>query len=74
MPTIPHDLSTFATYDAAAEAYAHVGTGLLNPVNWLLLAGMLGIFTWFTIGRLRSHPLICASDPWIDDSLHFENM
>ena len=74
MPTIPHDLSTFATYDAAAEAYAHVGTGLLNPVNWLLLAGMLGIFTWFTIGRLRSHPLICTSDPWIDDSLHFENM
>ena len=74
MPVIPHDLATFDTYDAAAEAYAHVGTGLLNPVNWLLLAGMLGIFTWFTIGRLRSHPLICKSDPWMDESLHFENM
>lgn len=74
MPTIPHDLATFDTYDAAAEAYAHVGTGLLNPINWFLLAGMLGIITWITISRLRSHPLICKSDPWIDESLNFENM
>jgi hypothetical protein len=74
MPIIPHDLATFTTYDAASEAYAHVGTGLLNPPNWFLLAGMLGIFSWITIARLRSHPLICKSDPWIKDSLTFENM
>lgn len=74
MPTIPHDLGTFATYDAAAEAYAHETTGLLRPVNWFLLAGMLGIFAWFTIGRLKAHPLICRRDPWIDESLRFENI
>ena len=74
MPVIPHDLGSFATYDAAAEAYADVTTGLLRPVNWFLLAGMLGIFAWFTIGRLKAHPLICRRDPWVEESLHFENM
>jgi hypothetical protein len=73
MPTIPHDLATFATYDAAAEAYASVETGLLRPVNWLLLVGMLSLFAAFTIGRLRSHPLVCRKDPWIEKSVEFEN-
>ena len=74
MPMIPHDLATFTTYDAAAQAYADVSTGLLNPINGLLLVGMLGILVSVTIKRLRSHPLICKDDPWIKDSLHFENM
>ena len=73
MPMIPHDLASFATYDAAAEAYASTETGLLRPVNWLLLIGMLSLFSAFTIGRLRAHPLVCRKDPWIKDSVGFEN-
>ena len=73
MPTIPHDLASFATYDAAAEAYASEQTGLLRPVNWLLLVGMLSIFAAFTIGRLRAHPLVCRKDPWLENSVGFEN-
>ena len=73
MPEIPHDLASFETYAAASEAYASETTGLLRPINWFMLVGMLGIFAWFTIGRLRSHPLICRKDPWIEESVHFEN-
>lgn len=73
MPEVPHDIARFDTYAAAAEAYASETTGLLRPINWIMLAGMLGIFAWFTIGRLRSHPLLCRKDPWIKDSLRFEN-
>ena len=73
MPTIPHDLASFATYDAAAEAYASEKAGLLRPVNWLLMVGMLSLFAAVTIGRLRSHPLLCRKDPWLNNSLHFEN-
>ncbi|MAJ46549.1 MAG: hypothetical protein CBC35_04495 [Planctomycetes bacterium TMED75] len=73
MPMIPHDLASFATYDAAAEAYASERTGIFRPVNWLLLVGMLSIFAGVTIGRLRSHPLVCRKDPWLDKSVGFEN-
>lgn len=73
MPEIPHDISTFETYAALSEAYASETTGVLRPVNWFMLAGMVGFFAWFTIGRLRSHPLICRKDPWIKESLRFEN-
>jgi hypothetical protein len=74
MPEIPHDLASFETYAAASEAYGDQSTGLLRPVNWLLLAGMLGFFVFFTIGRLKSHALLCRRDPWLDESLRFENM
>jgi hypothetical protein len=73
IPEIPHDISSFDTYAAMAEAHASESTGLLRPINWFMLAGMLGIFAWFTIGRLRSHPLLCRKDPWINESLRFEN-
>ena len=73
MPVIPHDLATFETYDAAVQAYASERTGIGHPINWLLMVGMLGIFASFTISRLRAHPLLCRKDPWLKDSLGFEN-
>lgn len=74
MPKIPANLASFTTYDELAAANAHVTTGLANPVNWLMLAGMLGLVGGFTLMRLREHPLVCSRDPRLQESLHFHNI
>lgn len=74
MPEVPHDIATFTRYDALQAKYADAHTGLLNPVNWLMLAGMLGLFGMMTVRELRKSPLLCAKDPRIGESLAFENM
>lgn len=73
-PEVPHDIASFARYDALQAKYADAHTELLNPVNWLLLAGMIGLYGTMTIRELRKSPLLCSKDPRLGESLHFENM
>lgn len=74
MPQIPHDLSSFHTYNELAAKYADQSTGLGNLVNYAVLLGMMGLFVAFTVQSLRSRSLIPAHDPRLAESLAFENM
>lgn len=74
MPEIPTDLGTYETYDAMATAHAGTSSHLADPVNWLILAGMLSLVGGFTLMRLREHPLVCRRDPRLEESLHFHNV
>ncbi|MBX3354661.1 MAG: hypothetical protein KF724_03065 [Phycisphaeraceae bacterium] len=74
MPRIPANLPSFTNYDEMLAANAHVTTGLSNPVNWLMFAGMLGLVAGYTLMRLRVHPLVCTRDPRLQESLRFHNI
>jgi len=73
-PQIPHNLGQWNTYGAMAEHYADRSANLGDPLNWLMLIGVLGLVTGFTLMRLREHPLVCRRDPRLDESLHFHNI
>jgi hypothetical protein len=73
-PVVPHDIATFQSYDALQAKYASESTQLANPVSWLLLVGMVGLYGLMTVRELRKAPLLCVKDPRLDESLRFENM
>ncbi len=72
-PEVPTDIATIKNYVDLQAKYADASTHILQPVNWLLLVGMLGLFASVTISQLRKHPLLCVKDPRIGESLRFEN-
>jgi len=74
MPVVPEDIAAFAQYDQLAARYAETPSRLSDPVNWLMLAGMLSLVGGFTLMRLREHPLVCRRDPRLDESLRFQNL
>lgn len=74
MPEIPHDLYYFRSHAELAVKFGDLSTGLASPINWLLLAGMVGLFGSMTVAGLRARPLLCERDPRLDESLRFENM
>jgi len=56
------------------DAHASAPTGLLNPINLTMTLGLCGIYVWATLNRLERHPLLCRRDPWLQNSIAFENM
>ncbi|MBM4105766.1 MAG: quinol:cytochrome C oxidoreductase [Phycisphaerae bacterium] len=74
MPVIPADLATATDYRAFVDAHASAPTGLLNPINLTMTLGLCGIYVWATLNRLERHPLLCRRDPWLQNSIAFENM
>ncbi|MBM4112121.1 MAG: quinol:cytochrome C oxidoreductase [Phycisphaerae bacterium] len=73
-PHIPHGLGKHENYAALAAAHADESAHFGDPLNWLMLAGVLGLISGFTLMRLREHPLVCRRDPRLDESLHFHNI
>lgn len=73
-PEIPHGLATKKSYNELAAEYAGTSAHFGDPLNWLMLAGVLGLMIGFTLMRLREHPLVCRRDPRLDESLHFHNI
>lgn len=74
MPHVPSDLASFSSYAEAAEKYSGEKTHLSNPLNYLVLVGMLGVFVGMTVKTLRGNPLLCERDPRLEQSLRFENI
>lgn len=74
MPVIPHHLDRFEGYMEMARELEGTPSHLANPVNWIMLAGMLALVGGFTLMRLREHPLVCRRDPRLDESLRFHNI
>lgn len=74
MPVVPHDVATFTTYDQLAKAYEGTSTGLGNPLNYLVLAGFLGLLVASTTARLSRGAVLCRRDPRLAESLQFENI
>ncbi len=74
MPEIPHNLASFSSHAQLNVEYGNTRTGLLDPLNWTTLIGMLGLLTAFTAQALRSHSLVPLHDPRLHESLAFENM
>ncbi len=74
MPEIPHDLGQMKSHAELIARHGETTTGLLDPLNWTTLLGMLGLFVAFTNQALRAHALIPIHDPRLHESLAFENM
>jgi hypothetical protein len=74
VPPTLHDAAEFTSYDALVDAHADASAHLLDPVNWLALLGMLGLFLSFTVQSLRSRALVPVSDPRLHEALAFENL
>ncbi len=74
IPTVPHDLGTFNTYAEFLAVHGKTTTNIAHPINYLMLAGMVGLFGAMTVAGLRRLPLVCAKDPRIHESLGFQNM
>ncbi|MSR28668.1 MAG: quinol:cytochrome C oxidoreductase [Phycisphaerales bacterium] len=74
MPVVPADAATFDTYDALNLAYSTTTTGLSNPLNYLVLAGFLGISIGTSTRRLSQGSVLCRRDPRLAESLRFENI
>lgn len=74
MPEIPGNIAKFGRYSELVAANAATPSHLGDPVNWILLAGMLSLIGGFTLMRLREHPLVCRRDPRLNESLHFHNI
>ena len=74
MPEIPHDLSSFSKYSELSEKYADTATHFSNPVNFLLVFGVLGAVAAGTLGTLSRIALVPKKDPRLAESLRFENM
>ena len=74
-PEVPVGLEHVKRYSELDAAFPeHTATHLLQPTNWLLLAGMVGLYGMMTIRELRRAPLLCVKDPRVGESLAFENM
>jgi len=73
MPVIPLDMMTAKTYMEVVEAHANDTTGITNPLNFTMLAGVGGIYLWMTIRRFRGHRLLAIRDPRLHEGLAFEN-
>ncbi|MCH2161634.1 MAG: hypothetical protein MK085_07135 [Phycisphaerales bacterium] len=73
MPVVPEDAYVAETYMDVVEAHANDSTNLFNPINFTMLAGFVGIFTWMTLRRMRSVPLVAERDPRLHEGLAFEN-
>ena len=73
MPVIPLDIMTAKTYQEVVEAHANDTTGITNPLNFTMLAGVGGIYLWMTIRRFRNHRLLAIKDPRLPEGLAFEN-
>ena len=73
MPVIPLDFMTAKTYMEVVEAHANDTTGITNPINFTMLAGVGGIYLWMTIRRFRSHRILAIQDPRLREGLSFEN-
>jgi hypothetical protein len=74
MPEIPHDLGAAKTYNEIAAKYADESAGLLDPLNYAVLLGMIGLFVAATVQSLRSRSLVPTHDPRLAESLAFENI
>ena len=73
MPVIPMDIMTAKTYMEVVEAHVNDTTGITNPVNFTMLAGVGGIYLWMTIRRFRNNRLLAIRDPRLPEGLAFEN-
>ncbi len=73
MPVIPMDIMTAETYMEVVEAHVNDTTGITNPLNFTMLAGVGGVFLWMTIRRIRSHRVLAIRDPRLHEALSFEN-
>jgi hypothetical protein len=74
-PEVPAGIGAVRRYSELNSTFPdHTSTHLLNPVHWLLLVGMVGLYGMMTIRELRRSPLICVKDPRVGESLRFENM
>jgi hypothetical protein len=73
-PVIPHDIGSFASYDALQAAYAGEKSGLLQPGLLALSIGFLFLLLGGTLSRLARTGLLCKGDPRLAESLRFENM
>lgn len=73
MPVIPLDMMTAKTYMEVVEAHANDTTGITNPLNFTMLAGVGGVYLWMTIRRFRGHRLLAIRDPRLHEGLAFEN-
>jgi hypothetical protein len=74
MPEVPATLGTAESYEAFMAEHAGLSTGLGNPLNLTMLAGLGGIYLWATLVRMEKTPLLCRRDPWLRDAVAFENM
>ncbi|MBL9150255.1 MAG: quinol:cytochrome C oxidoreductase [Phycisphaerae bacterium] len=74
MPRIPHDLTQFERFSEAFAEFSDTSTHFFTPINFILLAGMVGLFGFCTLRSCRAYPLVCERDPRLGESLHFENM
>ncbi|MBC04444.1 MAG: hypothetical protein CMJ34_14255 [Phycisphaerae bacterium] len=73
MPVIPMDIMTAETYMEVVEAHVNDTTGITNPLNFTMLAGVGGLYIWMTMRRFRNHRLLAIRDPRLSESLAFEN-
>ena len=64
---------TAKTYMEVVEAHVNDTTGITNPVNFTMLAGVGGIYLWMTIRRFRNNRLLAIRDPRLPEGLAFEN-
>ncbi len=74
MPVIPPDVGSYSTYGALAEAYSATPTRLGDPLNYLMLVGMLGLFAAVSLRRLSKRPALAVHDPRLPESLRFQNI
>ncbi|MSR17607.1 MAG: quinol:cytochrome C oxidoreductase [Phycisphaerales bacterium] len=74
MPVIPADVGSYATYNEFASAYADTASRIGNPVNFLLLLGLMGLLASSTMRRLSTKSVVCVHDPRINESLSFQNI
>ena len=73
MPVVPEDAYSAKTYLEVVEAHAGDSTGIFNPINYTMLAGVMGIFIWMTVRRFRANRLLAIHDPRLHEGLSFEN-
>ena len=73
MPTIPEEIFTAKTYAEVLEAQSDATTGLSNPLNYTMLAGIGGAWLWLTVRRVRATRLLAIRDPRLHEGLAFEN-
>jgi len=73
MPVVPEDAYSAKTYLEVVEAHVGDSTGIFNPINYTMLAGVMGIFIWMTVRRFRANRLLAIHDPRLHEGLSFEN-
>ncbi|MFO0875410.1 MAG: hypothetical protein U0575_15775 [Phycisphaerales bacterium] len=73
MPEIPRPRLRDAT-TRSRRSTPTVGSDLLDPLNYAVLLGMIGLFVAATVQSLRSRSLVPTHDPRLAESLAFENI